>query len=277
MISYHKKGIILVKITPREKEWRRLLKQEQAFLEKGTRKKDSKLNQILEDKVPEKLQGTLDAAFAKAFETIFEKGTGVLEKTYKKEELERQFKINSYAVELKEDKKSLRKFSRKTDTANTKNLLLSSVEGVGLGALGIGLPDIPVFVGVLLKSVYEVALNFGYGYDTPEEKYFILKMIETALSYGDDLAQGDQQLNEFIEQSARPQDYDQGRQIKITSATMSKELLYLKFLQGIPIVGAVGGAYNTIYLQKVLKYAKLKYHRRFLTDNEVDPFPDDVC
>ena len=252
-----------MKITPREKEWSRLLKQEKIFLEKGTRKKDSKLNQILEDKVPEKLQGTLDAAFAKAFETIFEKGTGVLEKTYKKEELERQFKINSYAVELKEDKKSLRKFSRKTDTANTKNLLLSSVEGVGLGALGIGLPDIPVFVGVLLKSVYEVALNFGYSYDTPEEKYFILKMIETALSYGDDLAQGDQQLNEFIEQSAWPQDYDQGRQIKITSATMSKELLYLKFLQGIPIVGAVGGAYNTLYLQKVLKYAKLKYHRRF--------------
>ena len=266
-----------MKITPREKEWSRLLKQEKIFLEKGTRKKDSKLNQILEDKVPEKLQGTLDAAFAKAFETIFEKGTGVLEKTYKKEELERQFKINSYAVELKEDKKSLRKFSRKTDTANTKNLLLSSVEGVGLGALGIGLPDIPVFVGVLLKSVYEVALNFGYSYDTPEEKYFILKMIETALSYGDDLAQVDQQLNEFIEQSAWPQDYDQGRQIKITSATMSKELLYLKFLQGIPIVGAVGGAYNTIYLQKVLKYAKLKYHRRFLTDNETDPFPDDAC
>ena len=77
--------------------------------------------------------------------------------------------------------------------------------------LGIGLPDIPVFVGVLLKSVYEVALNFGYSYDTPEEKYFILKMVETALSYGDDLAQGDQQLNEFIEQSAWPQDYDQGR------------------------------------------------------------------
>lgn len=45
-----------MKITPREKEWSRLLKQEKIFLEKGTRKKDSKLNQILEDKVPEKLQ-----------------------------------------------------------------------------------------------------------------------------------------------------------------------------------------------------------------------------
>ena len=102
-----------MKITPREKEWNRLLKQEKAFLEKGTHKKDSRLNQLLEDKIPEKLQGTLDAAFAKAFETIFEKGTGIIEKTYRKDELERQFKINAYAVELKEDKKSLRKFSQK--------------------------------------------------------------------------------------------------------------------------------------------------------------------
>lgn len=266
-----------VRITEREKEWNRLLKQESAFLDKGVSKKDSKLNQLLEDKVPEKLQGTLDAAFAKAFEMIFEKGTGVIEKTYKKEELERQYKLNSYAVELKEDKKSLRKFSKKTDTANTKNLLLSSVEGVGLGVLGVGLPDIPVFAGVLLKSVYEVALNFGYSYETPEEKYFILKIIETALSYGDALRQGDKQLNTFIEAPACPPDYDQNQQIKITSSTMSKELLYLKFLQGIPIVGAVGGAYNTIYLQKILKYAKLKYHRRFLTDNDDSSFPDDAC
>jgi len=41
-----------------------------------------------------------------------------------------------------------------------------------MGAFGVGLPDIPVFVGVVLKSVYEVALNYGYRYDTPEEKYF---------------------------------------------------------------------------------------------------------
>lgn len=266
-----------MKITPREKEWVRLLKQEKAFLDKGVGRKDSKLNQLLEDRVPEKLQGTLDAAFAKAFETIFEKGTSMIEKTYKKDELKRQFKINAYAAELKEDKKSLRKFSKKTDTANTKNLLISSVEGVGLGVLGIGLPDIPVFVGVLLKSVYEAALNFGYSYDTPEEKYFVLKIIETALSHGDDLVLGDRQLNDFIEQAACPADYDQGQQIKVTSSTMSTELLYLKFLQGIPIVGAVGGAYNTIYLQKVLKYAKLKYHRRFLIDKEKSSCPDDAC
>ena len=72
-------------------------------------------------------------------------------------------------------------------------------------------------------------------------------------------------------------EYSQSVQIDQTSATMSGELLYLKFLQGIPIVGAVGGAYNTVYLQKVLRYAKLKYHRRFLVDTSGARRPDDAC
>lgn len=261
-----------MKMTPRERERSRLLKQESSFLRKGAQKKDTRLNQFLEDKVPEKLQGTLDSAFSKAFEMIFEKGTGIIEKTYKKEELERQFQINAFAAGLQEDKKSLRKFSRKTNSSNGKNLLISSIEGVGLGTLGIGLPDIPLFVGVLLKSIYEAALNFGFTYDEPQEKYFILKIIETALSYGDALTEGNAQLNAFMVQPVVPESWDQREQIKVTASTMSKELLYLKFLQGIPIVGAVGGAYNAVYLQKVLKYAKLKYHQRYLTGNF-----DDVC
>ena len=45
---------------------------------------------------------------------------------------------------------------------------------------------------------------------------------------------------------------------------MSKELLYMKFLQGIPVVGAVGGAYDVVYLKQITEYANLKYERRFL-------------
>lgn len=39
--------------------------------------------------------------------------------------------------------------------------MISGVEGVGLGLLGIGLPDIPLFTAVILKSVYEIALSYG--------------------------------------------------------------------------------------------------------------------
>ena len=76
------------RLTPLQKEWATLEKQEATYLMKRTEKTDSKMNQFLEKKVPPNLQNTLDAAFSKAFYAVFEKGTGVIEKTYKKEELQ---------------------------------------------------------------------------------------------------------------------------------------------------------------------------------------------
>ena len=44
----------------------------------------------------------------------------------------------------------------------------------------------------------------------------------------------------------------------------NQELLYLKFVQGIPIVGVVGGLSDMVYQKKISDYAALKYKRRFL-------------
>lgn len=267
-----------MKLTPWQKEWNALIKQERRYLENRLEKKDTKLNTLLAEKVPEKLQNTLNAAFAKAFETIFEKGSGIIEKTYKREELEIQHKVNTYAAELSESRKSLRKFNKDAGSKSGKNLLFSGLSGIGMGLIGVGLPDIPVFTGTLLKSIYETSLNYGFDYDRPEEKYFILKIIEGALSYGSRLSGCNNALNDFIENPVLPKDFSEKLQIKNTAAAMSKELLYMKFLQGIPVVGTVGGAYNTVYLQRVQKYAKLKYYRRFLYERSNNFNPgDDIC
>ena len=53
-------------------------------------------------------------------------------------------------------------------------------------------------------------------------------------------------------------------QIKRTSLILSEELLYLKFIQGIPIAGIAGGVSDVIYQKKITDYAILKYKRRFL-------------
>ena len=100
------------KKTPHQREWEKFLNKEKKYLEKQLNKKESFLNQKLEEKVPEKLQGTLDAAFAKAFYMIFEKGIGVIEKTYRKEEIEKKYQINEFTNELRQNKKSLRAFSK---------------------------------------------------------------------------------------------------------------------------------------------------------------------
>lgn len=252
------------KKTPFEKEWDKFIKKETKFLEKQQEKKESLLNQKLEEKVPEKLQTTLDAAFAKAFAHVFEKGTGMIEKTYKKEEIEKKYKINEFTNEVKQTRKSLQTFSKTAKGTGRVNTLLSGVSGIGMGALGIGIPDIPIFTAMLLRSIYEIALNFGYEYESEQEQQFILLLIQGGVSHGEALEEINEKLNRYIETGAFPESLSKEEQIKKTAACLSKELLYMKFLQGIPIVGAVGGAYDMVYMKQITEYANLKYHRRFL-------------
>lgn len=252
------------KRTPLHNEWEKLEVQEQKFLQKRLEKKESILNQKLGEKIPPKLQETLDAAFAKAFALIFEKGTGVIEKTYQREKLEQDYQIRQYTANVKQNSKSLRSFSKKARDTGRKNLLLSGASGIGMGVLGIGLPDIPVFTGMILKNIYETALHYGYSYESREEKYFILLLIQGAVSYGETLCEIDGKLNGFIVSRMLPEEYQEKEQIEQTAGTLSKELLYMKFLQGIPVVGAVGGAYDAICMKRIAEYAELKYRHRYL-------------
>ena len=57
---------------------------------------------------------------------------------------------------------------------------------------------------------------------------------------------------------------DKKEQILRTSDVLAEGLLYMKFIQGIPVAGIVGGLADTVYLKKVTDYAQLKYRRRFL-------------
>lgn len=251
------------KLTPLEKEWGRVVNQELAYISKRTEKSDSKLNQLLEQKIPTGLQNTLDNAFSKAFQMVFEKGTGVIEKTYNKDELKKKYQINAYAAKIRGDKKSLKTFSGRAKGVGAGNLVMSGAVGVGLGVLGIGLPDIALFTGLMLKGVYEIALNYGFDYEDEEEKKYILLIIRGALSYGNELQSINEELNFFMDYGAYVKARSMGDSIKAAAGCLSKELLYMKFLQGIPVVGAIGGAYDAIYMKLIMEYAELKYRRRF--------------
>ena len=252
------------KKTPYQKEWDKYIKKEARYLEKQLTKKESVLNQKLEEKVPEKLQGTLDTAFAKAFHLIYEKGTGIIEKTYRKDDIKKNYLINELTNELKQDRKSLRTFSKNAKGSGTKNLVMSGAAGIGMGILGVGIPDIPVFTGMMLKSIYEIAMHYGYSYETEEEQYFILLLIQGAVTHGEEMLAVDSKINQYIASSIWVQEESKEEMIQKTASYLSKELLYMKFLQGIPVVGAVGGAYDVIYLKQITEYANLKYERRFL-------------
>ena len=92
-----------------EKEWTILEKKELRYLERQREeKKPSALRQKLEEKIPEKLEDTLNAAFVKAFDLVFEKGTGIIEKTYNKEQQKMDYQVREYAAGLKANRKTVK-------------------------------------------------------------------------------------------------------------------------------------------------------------------------
>lgn len=252
------------KSTALEKEWAALKKSEARFVERQKEKGPSIINQKLDRVVPEKLKGTLDAAFYKAFQLVFEKGGTVINKTYRKEDGEYRQKLNAYAVGLKENRKNLKAFSKQAGVSKTKNLLISGVEGIGTGVFGIGIPDIPLFTGVILKSLYEIAVSYGYAYESEREQEFLLEIIKTALERGGELAEDNERINRWIEGTGGLE--EKKVLMRKTADRLSEELLYMKFVQGLPIIGIAGGLSDCVYLKRITDYAELKYRRRFLQD-----------
>ncbi|MFA9465063.1 MAG: EcsC family protein [Velocimicrobium sp.] len=246
-----------------EKDWNHLIKSEEKFLNRNLHIKSTGWQEKIDHLIPKKLNQTMNIAFFKAFGLIFEKGTGLIEKTYNREKREQNYKINEFAAEIKNSRKAMKEFGKQAKISKNTNLMISIFEGVGMGAFGMGLPDIPLFLAVLLKSIYEIALTYGFSYDSKEEQIFILKIIETALLHEDELLDGNVLLNNWIKEQVAF-DITRIEQTRKTSNQLAKELLYLKFVQGIPVIGIVGGISDMVYQKKIADYALMKYKRRFL-------------
>ena len=104
---------ILERKTAWEKEWANLERQEARFLKKHAQKKESFLNQKLEGRVPDKLQDTLDGAFVKAFEVVFQKGDRRHRSNISERKKRKNYQVREYAADLQEDRRTLRAFSKK--------------------------------------------------------------------------------------------------------------------------------------------------------------------
>lgn len=251
-----------MKNTVVEKELSALKNKRERYLKQYSQKRE--FAPELVQKVPDKLRGALRAAFCKAFEAVYKNGIGIIEKTYNKEDAEQQYQINRFAYELKKDKRSLRAFSRKSDVSNSVNLLISGVEGIGMGFMGCGLPDIPLSTGVILRSLFEISSNYGFDYTKPEEQLYQLLIIQGAMSYGDELKECLDSLDFYSKAVIIPTVQTLSEQIRKTAEALSEEMLFLKFVQGIPVVGVIGGVSDTVFLHRIQRFAKLNYQYRLL-------------
>ena len=139
----------------------------------------------LREKVPEKFSDgaqaaaeksteLLEKAFEKSFEVVLEKGSRWIGKLCSEEKLREDY------LQFAQKPLSgweLYKLGCKAAGRAGANMAFSSVQGGLMGALGIGLPDVPIFLGAVFKTLFEISLRFGYPYDTqPEQIYQMLSV-----------------------------------------------------------------------------------------------------
>lgn len=224
------------------------------------------LTDKVEEKIPPGLYDKLQKAFYLGFKTVFKRGDGLIEKTYDREELKLSHKVHNESFETMGTKKGIKGLNKLAGQNSLKNLGISAVEGTGLGLLGIGLPDIPIFIGVVLKSVYEVALSYGFDYKEEKERYFILKLLEASLAQEENRKKTSQEVDKLMFYLDRdlPFEMNLDEQMKKTADSFATDMLCIKFIQGLPLVGVLGGITNVSYCKKISDYAKMKYQKRFL-------------
>lgn len=218
----------------------------------------------IESGIPDSINQTLQKAFAKAFGTILKYGSVIIEKGFDKNNLKSNHEIQNFAIDSKGTRHELKKLRWSAKKSDLLNLSITAVEGVGLGTLGIGFPDIVIFTGMILRGIYEVSLLYGYDYETPKEQYLILLMIKASLTKGKDRYILDNQIDQLISSAFAVDEEELKNEIEETSKTFATDMLVLKFIQGFPLVGIAGGIFNPVYYNKIMHYVRLKYHKRYL-------------
>ena len=246
-----------------QKELNRISRAEEK-LRKLAHKDSLKWRTDLEKKVPAKVLTNLQVVFRKAFEIIFDKGTPLIEKTYKKDDIQKEFLVHDFAIDLEMSPKDLLVLKAGSELSNLISLSASAVEGIGLGALGIGLPDIVLFISLILRGCYETALQYGFDYDSPSEKYFILTVLEGSMLKGDLWDTCNDLVDSMMSAPAVPSEEEFKLQLGHTSDAFAVDMLLAKFIQGLPVVGVIGGVTNPVYYRKILSYVRLKYRKRYL-------------
>lgn len=260
-----------------DKEWNKLIKEEEKGLKKLERNiENQKLSKISEvkqgvlDKIPDKMIVSLNEGFYKAFELVFSKGNGVIEKFFREEELSFDFTLNDLRVNQRPNSKSLKQLEKSVNKGHKFNTCITALEGLGLGAVGVGLPDIPLFLAIILKGIYETALSYGYNYKEEKEQILILKMITAALSESATKRAADIEVEKWISQMD-DKNVVVYKEVEIhkASAALSQALLVAKFIQGFFVLGMAGGIMNPFIYKKVMSYILQKYKKRYLNEKRM--------
>lgn len=229
-------------------------------------KKATRLMDKTAEKIPSAAFDVINMAFAEAFSALLIQGTPIVEKTFAPAKIRNRFFSQKSTLSKHITSKGLNKIDKSAKLKASLNKYVTAAEGTALGFLGIGLPDVPVFIGMILKSIYEISLSYGFDYRLPFEKQYILLIICAAVSESNAKQSYFKQIDEYALEISENKTIhvDIPKTISEASELLAKEILVTKAIQGFFIVGAVGGISNYATLDKITTTALIKYKKRFL-------------
>ena len=223
---------------------------EKKFLKAARKKQPSVLDKKIEQYVPDTLEKTLKDTFELAFRQIFQNGTGIISATFGKDSPE-----------------EVEAMIAKSRLAGMFDTGMSFVSGTGLGLLGIGLPDIPIFTTMVLRNIYQIAITYGVDYRSRTEQVYILMLIKGALTIGEDVDRISRRIDTYsdrVDMDGFEHDSWLGDELDEASNALADSMLYMKFVQGMPIIGAAGGFSNAQTMRTINRYVNIKYQKRKL-------------
>ncbi len=245
-----------------QREWARQLREENRWRRQALRRQPGELRTRITEKVPEAAQSAMTAAFSAAFGAALA-GKPLLRRTASQRAEALRLARAEEQLQAPERFGSVRKTGKSTVRTAAA---ASAVRSSGLGLLGIGLPDIPLFAASLLRNLGQIARGYGYKTSTRQERKIMLLILDAALTGGEEYSPLAEQLDRVLAGSDVPAVSEQQLADRV-AGKLAGELLAAKFLQGIPLAGAVGGVLDSRMTAQLLDYAALKYNRRFLFDH----------
>lgn len=252
---------------------RRSLRRELAAVERRERRLERRApgqkspgwSSALRGRIPPKAAEGLEAAFARGLALLFERGGAWIERGCRPEEMAALYGVRNTAVDLRGGRTQFRRLYGGARRSNALNTALSAAEGLALGLLGVGLPDIVLFLGLLLRGIYGTAMSYGFECSSRGEQLLILRIMRSALGSGEERRQLGGEISSLAGGPApEPDDAAFDAQLGATASALAVDMLVTKFIQGLPVVGVIGGAANPVYYRKITGYAELIYRKRYL-------------
>ncbi len=221
----------------------------------------------IREKIPEKLMDQLEGAFEKGFSLLFKKGDPLLDILGVKK-ARQGFEPFGESLQRMIYRGTLEAVDESAGSRIAMTKGITTLEGSGLGVFGIGLPDIPIFLAMLLKTSAEIAAGYGIDFRDKREKQYTIALLCTVFSRGEErqaFSQACDALGERIDRGEPVEGTICQEDIQRVSQVLATDMLVAKFLQGFTFAGVIGGPLNLRLIQKISKVAKMKYRKRFLT------------